>query len=116
MSDSDDTTLSSLGSSHFADEIDEENVALPANRVRRPKLLRNRSNPFEIFDDFDFKARFRFNKVTVMALLHKFGHHLEPLNRRNRPISSINQLLIALRFYATGSFQAIIGDTFNIHK
>ncbi|KAF5293186.1 hypothetical protein FQA39_LY13654 [Lamprigera yunnana] len=62
MSDSDDTTLSSLGSSHFGDVSNEENVALPANRVRRPKLLRNRFNPFEAFDDFDFKARFCFNK------------------------------------------------------
>lgn len=28
----------------------------------------------------------------------------------------MNQLLVALRFYATGSFQLVVGDTFNISK
>lgn len=28
----------------------------------------------------------------------------------------MNQLLMALRFYATGSFQLVIGDVFNVHK
>lgn len=28
----------------------------------------------------------------------------------------MNQLLMTLRFYATGTFQLVIGDTFNVHK
>lgn len=35
---------------------------------------------------------------------------------RNKSISPMNQLLIALRFYATGSFLQTIGDTINISK
>jgi len=31
-------------------------------------------------------------------------------------ISPMNQLLMALRFYATGTFQLVIGDTFTVHK
>ena len=28
----------------------------------------------------------------------------------------MNQLLIALRFYATGTFQLVVGDTIGVHK
>ena len=28
----------------------------------------------------------------------------------------MNQLLMTLRFYATGTFQLVVGDTFSIHK
>lgn len=31
-------------------------------------------------------------------------------------ITPMNQLLITLRFYATGTFQVVIGDTFAVHK
>lgn len=31
-------------------------------------------------------------------------------------VSPINQLLLTLRFYATGSFQILVGDTFAVHK
>jgi len=31
-------------------------------------------------------------------------------------ISPVNQLLLTLRFYATGSFQLVVGDTFGVHK
>jgi len=35
---------------------------------------------------------------------------------RRWQISPINQLLITLRFYATGSFQLVVGDTFDVSK
>ena len=31
-------------------------------------------------------------------------------------VSPVNQLLLTLRFYATGSFQILVGDTFSVHK
>ena len=31
-------------------------------------------------------------------------------------ITPMNQLLIALRFYATGTFQLVVGDTVGVHK
>ena len=35
---------------------------------------------------------------------------------RNQCLSPMNQLLVALRFYATGSFQIVVGDTFAVSK
>ncbi|KAK4882777.1 hypothetical protein RN001_006096 [Aquatica leii] len=51
-----------------------------------------------------------------MELLNLFGNQIEPATFRNKSISSKDQLLITLRFLATGSFQQVIGDHINIHK
>jgi nuclease HARBI1 len=41
---------------------------------------------------------------------------LEYDSNRGQGLSPVNQLLLALRFYATGTFQLVVGDTFDIHK
>ena len=43
-------------------------------------------------------------------------HKLEFPTTRNQCLTPMNQLLIALRFFATGSFQLVVGDTFAISK
>jgi nuclease HARBI1 len=43
-------------------------------------------------------------------------HQLEFTSDRNHSISPMNQLLMALRFYATGTFQLVVGDTFAVSK
>ncbi|XP_034944960.1 putative nuclease HARBI1 [Chelonus insularis] len=43
-------------------------------------------------------------------LLNEIKHLLEPQTQRNTAISSMIQLLLALRFYATGSFLITMGD------
>lgn len=98
--------LSSLSSN----ESEEEQ---PIPRVR---VLRDRNNLFELYNNRDFKLRFRFNKETVVHMLEIFGHFIEPVTHRNKSICARDQLLITLRFYATGAFQRLIGDTFNIHN
>jgi len=41
---------------------------------------------------------------------------LEYKTDRNKSLSPVNQLLTALRFYATGTHQLVIGDTFSVNK
>lgn len=104
-----DTSLSSLGSVEEVDAPD-----LPNQRRRR--VFRPRIDAFYIYDDVDFKMRFRFNKNTVLHILERIGQNLTPPTSRNHSIDARTQLLVALRYYATGSFQMTIGDTFNLNK
>lgn len=101
MSDSSLSSLSSLS--------EDENV----NIIHH---IPTRNFPFDSYDEHDFKARFRFSKHSVMEFLELFAHRIQPLTNRSKSISAMNQLLITLRYYATGAFQQVIGDTFNIHK
>ncbi|KAJ8929394.1 hypothetical protein NQ314_017926 [Rhamnusium bicolor] len=73
-----------------------------------------RNNLFEELNDTEFRKRFRISKNTFQRLANLLDGVMEPVNDRNQPISKINQILICLRFYASGSFQINIGDHFYV--
>ena len=98
---------------YFISSLDSVDLNLP-NRRRR--LFRRRIDPFQKYNDVDFKMQFRFEKNTVLHILEMIGYNLIPATQRNHSIDTRTQLLIALHYYATGSFQMTIGDTFNVNK
>ncbi|XP_046397684.1 uncharacterized protein LOC124164404 [Ischnura elegans] len=71
--------------------------------------LRDRQNPIEFYSEAEFLQRYRFSKRTVSDVLLPYVRS-ERLSNRGLPIPDILKLLIALRFYATGSFQLVCGD------
>jgi len=77
------------------------------NDVRAPKrYIRDWIDPFQFYNNKEFKRRFRFNKNTVIyGILPKIEEGLACINNRGLPILPVLQLLICLRFYAIGSFQ-----------
>jgi hypothetical protein len=82
----------------------------------RIRFIRNREDPFELLDDREFKQRFRPSKMTVANLLEEIGPAIEPKTNRNKSINARLQLLITLRFYATGAFQQLISDYIHINQ
>jgi hypothetical protein len=80
------------------------------------RVIRDRSNAFEQYDDGTFQERFRLTKVSTLMLLGKVEQQLEHVSDRNHALPPILQLLIALRFFATGSFQIVISDLAGVHK
>ncbi|XP_029340980.1 putative nuclease HARBI1 [Acyrthosiphon pisum] len=81
----------------------------------RPRLFRDRSNPLEEFDDFDFKCRFRLSKESFCVLI-LIVQGVKHESKRNVALSPEVQVLITLRYYATGTFQAVIGDHIRVNK
>lgn len=53
---------------------------------------------------------------TYSTLLFQIEHRLEHLDNRGQSVSHMNQLLLSLRFYATGTFQLVVGDAFGVNK
>ncbi|XP_063223467.1 putative nuclease HARBI1 [Bacillus rossius redtenbacheri] len=81
------------------------------DHVRLPKrYIRNTPDPFEIYREKEFQNKFRFSKEVVRNVLYPFVQHLEKPDNRGLPIPAERQLLLALRFYATGSFHEVCGD------
>ena len=72
------------------------------------------ANPLEEFDEEEFRKRFRLRKDSVIRLSNILKGSLQHQTRRGLPLSSMQQLLVALRCYATGSFERVIGDTFGV--
>ncbi|KAB0790609.1 hypothetical protein PPYR_14985, partial [Photinus pyralis] len=88
------------------DDSDSEDEFL----VRRPRWIREREDHIHTLDDLDFITRYHVSKQTTLNVLQQIEDHLEYETDKNFSISPINQLLCALRFYATGSFQVTVGD------
>ncbi|XP_036144945.1 putative nuclease HARBI1 [Monomorium pharaonis] len=86
-------------------------------RIRAPKrYIRDKENPFEFFNEQEFKKKFRFSKNSVMfGILPLVEEGLTKINNRGLPISPVFQLLICLRFYATASFQLCL-YVYKLHK
>ncbi|GBP54635.1 Putative nuclease HARBI1 [Eumeta japonica] len=81
-----------------------------------PRNIRNRRNPFEMFTDEEFQKRYRFDKNTVIFINEIISPDLAPVSNRKCTLSVLEQLFITLRFYATGTFQIVVGDDINVHK
>ena len=78
------------------------------------RVVRNRSNPFEVFSDEKFKNRFRFRKETVLSLRQLLSTDFEHGVTRNNFIPLILQIAATLRFYATERFEITDDDLFGL--
>lgn len=86
--------------------------------IRAPKrYIRDGHNPFEFYDEKEFKRRFRFSKEAVLhGLLPKVEEGLATINNRGLPIAPVLQLLVCLRFFATASFQLVLADIVHVSQ
>ena len=79
------------------------------------RRLVERKNPMVNFDDEEFKARYRATKETIRELsedLQPFIH--EP--HKSWGLTRIGKLLMAIRFYATGSIEIVLSDYFGVSQ
>ncbi|XP_043217108.1 putative nuclease HARBI1 [Amphibalanus amphitrite] len=75
------------------------------NRVVRPRI-----NGDEDLSPTKFRERFRLERAVVEKILHFIGDDLAHDTDRNHALTPKQQLLLTLRFLATGSFYHVVGD------
>ena len=83
--------------------------------ARRPRYFRDRSNPLEDLEADEVFRRYRFRPPTIIYILQL----ILPLQRptlRNCPLPPLIQLLVCLRFLATGSIHLLVGDSISISR
>ena len=84
-------------------------------RQNRPRIFRDRSSPLDSLDDVDLIARYRLPRHCIAELCDLLND-LERPTKRTQSMSVATQVLTALRFYATGSFQKDAGDLHGISQ
>ena len=84
--------------------------------MNHSRVLKNFQN-HEIFGPEEFQARYRFTKEGAIALFDIIKND-SLLHSRAQVIGlpAIHQMLIALRYYATGDFQTTDGDLMGVHQ
>ena len=101
----------------WRDYLHAQNIIHNYHAVVNPeRIIRDRLNPFELFEDREFIRRFRFTKETVFHLINLLKNVVEPDTKRSYSVPSHLQILITLQFYATGTFQITIGDLIRVHQ
>ncbi|RVE40628.1 hypothetical protein evm_014723 [Chilo suppressalis] len=83
---------------------------------RKVGIVKPRPDHYTLWNSEDFHLRFRLLKESVQFLLALIEDKIKHETGRNHCISPVLQLLITLRFYATGSFYITIGDFGGIHN
>ena len=68
------------------------------------------------YDDEQFRCRYRLTKAGFRDLLDIIRPEISAHNDRGKPIPADIQLLLTLRFYATGTFQLACGDLCEISQ
>ncbi|KAJ8892493.1 hypothetical protein PR048_005073 [Dryococelus australis] len=107
-----------LDQSDFEDNLevfeDFDNFRHAVPPARSPRNFFRRVDAFEKYNDKEFFKRFRFPKHIVLQVLTKI-YDTAPKTNCNMSVSALNQLLITLRFYATGAFLTVCGDFIEVH-
>ncbi|XP_064643088.1 putative nuclease HARBI1 [Lineus longissimus] len=91
--------------------LEENNPIMPV-----PRLIRDRKNPFQEYRDEEFRIRYRFRKDSVLHFLDLITADIEHPTDKNSAIPAYLQLLVPLRFFATGKFHREDGDLVGVHQ
>ena len=74
--------------------------------MRRERSFCDRSDPLDAMSDEELISKYRLNRECIFNLVEELNDDLKSPTRRNYALLSYLQVLTALRFYGTGSFQA----------
>ena len=85
-------------------------------QIQVNRHFRDHFDPLSEYDDNELFARFRFRRQDIIRIVDILRDDLKFAYMRKGALSPELQVLLTLRFYATGSLQIVAGDTVNVHK
>ena len=80
------------------------------------RILRDRLNPLDAYNDFEFISRYRLTRYVFIQLHDKIVCFLNRFTNRSHSIPTNTQLAVALQFFATGSFQTVVSTAHGIFQ
>lgn len=79
------------------------------------RIFRDRTNPLEVFDDQEVYKKFRFYRQDIFEIADEIEEDLQTLPRKGS-LTTLLQVLITLRFYATGTFFDTVGEMIGVSE
>lgn len=80
------------------------------------KILRDRQNPLDYMEDMEILEKYRLHREMIFSLCNILEGSLKRPTRRSHSLLVLLQICDSLRYFATGSFQAVIGDLHGISR
>ncbi|KAJ3628551.1 hypothetical protein MTP99_015850 [Tenebrio molitor] len=98
------------------EDSEEDDAEVRVHHIPK-RYIRDALNPLEFYRDVEFKRRYRFSKDAVLhGILPLIQNALAKNNNRGLPVQPVMQLLLCLRFFATASFQTVVGDLMSLSQ
>lgn len=86
------------------------------NQIRRNRIFRDRLNPLDTYNDQEILSRYRMTRQCIMDVIDIVREDILNETNRSHALSVEQQTFAALRYYATGSFQLVTGDTLGLSQ
>lgn len=84
--------------------------------LRRERLIRDRLNPLEFYDEIEIKALFRLERETILDIVEQLHPRLQYNSSRNSGLTTIQQVCLALHFYGSGCLQLSLGAIMHVDQ
>jgi hypothetical protein len=86
--------------------------------LRRQKVYLDRENPLETYKyaESEIRIRYRFNSHSIYYICSLVEEELAHPTKKSAALPVLYQVLLALKFYATGDFYTTIGDSIKVHR
>jgi len=95
----------------FLDDVDRFDFDIDVRKGQ----LKTTLNCLEYFDDHEYEQRFRLTKESTRLLNNLLSPYIEE-KKKSWSLSRIDKIMIALRYYACGSIQRLIGDFHHVDQ
>ncbi|CAL4091778.1 unnamed protein product [Meganyctiphanes norvegica] len=83
--------------------------------IRRERAFKDPLDQLAI-SDVDLLRHYRFPRLEILEITDELRPYLERTTERGHAIPAVTQVLAALRFYASGTFQNVIAETMGVHQ
>ena len=91
-------------------------VAGDGRKERKRRNFRHLGFTVDGYTNEELRSRYRFGLESIIYITNLLEASLRRKTKRNNPLSVLQQVLIALRFYASDSFLQVVGDTVGVDK
>ena len=87
-------------------------------RAIRNRIFRDRTHPLEMYNDEQIYTKFRCYRHLILQLRDEVRNEIEFVLSRKGSLKAtpILQVLLTLRFYATGTLQNVIGELLGVDQ
>ena len=86
------------------------------HRMAKPRVFRDINQPLKSLDNVGLISQCRFCRYLITDLCDLLAGDLQQYMERSGSVSVVTQILVALHYFAKGSFQRVDGDLHGVSQ
>jgi len=79
-------------------------------------VFRDHTNPLDVYNDDEMYKRYRFSRDGIRFICDLIGEDIRRPTMRSNALLPVHAVCIALQYFATGTFQMVVGDAIRVEQ